>query len=614
MLFLFWDDVKFANMKKSIRNIAIIAHVDHGKTTLVDEMMKYCQLFSDHQEVETCFLDNNDQERERGITILAKNISLNYKGTKINLIDTPGHADFSGEVERILKLADGCVLLVDSYDGVMPQTRFVLQKALQAGLKPIVLVNKMDRPDGRPAEVMEMIYELFLELDVADHLLDFPVVYASGRSGWASHKIDEVGTDLEPLMETIMTKIPEPTIVEGNLQAQITSFEFSDYVGRIGVGRVYRGVLEKNKNLKMIKNKNGDQSTIQIKQLFVFEGLGKQEVDRVEAGDLCAIVGIESIEIGDMIVDFENPEALAKIEIEEPTISMSFVVNNSPFYGKEGKFVTSRHLRDYLEKAVERDVSLRIKTNQDSENDFEVSGRGVLHLSVLIENMRRSGYELAVGQPQVVNKTIDGEIHEPFEELIIEVSTDFAGKVIEQIASRKGEMQNIEYTKNGQIQTFHIPSRGIIGLRSYLLNTCSGNIVMNHRFLDYRSKKGMIEKRLNGVIISMDQGQVIPYAVANLQDRGIFFISPGEVTYTGQIVGESSKAGDLEVNLQKEKKLSNMRASGSDKALKYAPAKQMTLEESIEFIKDDELVEVTPASIRLRKRILDATERRRRQK
>jgi GTP-binding protein len=597
-------------MSQEIRNVAIIAHVDHGKTTLVDEMMKYCQLFREGQEMETCFLDNNDQERERGITILAKNIALDYKGTKINLIDTPGHADFSGEVERVLKLADGCVLLVDAHDGVMPQTKFVLRKALAVGLKPIVVVNKMDRPDGRPKEALETVYDLFLDLDVDEDALEFPIVYASGRSGWASDKIDEEGTDLEPLMETIIKTVPAPQFAEGPVQMQVTSFEFSDYVGRIGVGRVYRGTLKKNAPIKLIKNSDGSESSASIKTIYVFEGLGKKEVDEVKAGDLCAVVGIEGVEIGDTIADAEQPEALPKIEMEEPTISMSFTVNDSPFYGQEGKYVTSRHLSDYLEKALERDVSLRVEPS-DTDQSYKVFGRGVLHLSVLVENMRRADYELAVGQPQVVYKEIDGSIHEPFELLVIEVGEEHAGKVIEQLAMRKGDLQGIEYTADGQVQTFHAPSRGIIGLRSFLLNACGGNVIMNHRFLDYRPKKGNIDKRQNGVILSMDEGQVVPYAIANLQDRGVFFVSPGGVTYKGQIIGEHCKAGDIEVNIQKEKKLSNMRASGSDKALKFAPAREFTLEEALEFIGEDELVEATPTSIRMRKKILDANERKR---
>ena len=596
-----------------LRNVAIIAHVDHGKTTLVDEMMKFCQLFRDNQEVQDCFLDNNDQERERGITILAKNIALQYKNTKVNLIDTPGHADFSGEVERVLKLADGCILLVDAHDGVMPQTRFVLKKALQVGLKPIVVMNKMDRPDKRPQEALDTVYDLFLDLDVNEDVLDFPILYASGKAGWVSTEVDKPGNDLAPLMDTILEKIPAPPQQEGTTQLQFTSFEHSDYVGRIGVGRLTRGSLKINQKYKLIKNADGSTSNVTLKGLYVFDGIGKKEVDAVQINDLCAVVGLETVDIGDVLADFENPEALPKISIEEPTMSMFFTVNDSPFYGKEGKYVTSRHLKDYLEKAVEKDVSLRME-DCEQENAYKVSGRGVLHLSVLIENMRRASYELAIGPPQVIYKEIDGKKCEPFEQLVVEVSEEFAGKVIEQVAMRKGELSQMEYVTDGQIQTFTIPSRGLIGLRSFLLNTCSGNIIMNHRFLEYRPQIGNIEKRLNGVLISMDEGAAVAYAISNLQDRGIFFISPGSVVYQGQIIGECNKAGDIEVNVQKEKKLSNMRSSGADRSLRYAPAKKLTLEESLEFLAEDELVEATPQSIRIRKKALDPVQRKRRGK
>ncbi len=595
-------------MQKSIRNIAIIAHVDHGKTTLVDQLMKYCQIFRSNQEVENCFLDSNDQERERGITILSKNISLSYKNTKINLIDTPGHADFAGEVERVLSMADGCLLLIDSHDGVMPQTRFVLKKALLENLKPIIVINKMDRSDKRPKEALDTVYDLFMELDVNNEELDFPILYSSGRGGWASLEEVESGENLEPLMESILNHIPEPKVNLGSTQIQFTSFEFSDYVGRIGIGRLNRGPLNKKDPCVLIKNDDGTSSPAKIKALYVFEGLGKKEVEEVQPGDLCAIVGLDNLGIGDTLADANDPIAMPSIKVEEPTMSMSFFVNDSPFFGKEGKYVTSRHIHDYLAKAKEQDLSLHVQNN---ENSFTVFGRGILHLSVLVENMRREKYELAVGQPQVIYKTIDGSIHEPFEELIIEVNKKHAGKVIEEISLRKGMLKNIEYTNESQIQNFEIPSRGIIGLRSFLLNTCSGNIIMTHSFLDYRPKEAKIPTRLNGVIISMDQGQVVPYAVANLQERGTFFVSPGDVTYVGQIVGENAKAGDIEVNIQKEKKLSNMRASGSDKSLKFAPAKILTLEESLEFIQEDEIVEVTPKSIRLRKKILDAGKRKR---
>ncbi len=592
-----------------VRNIAIIAHVDHGKTTLVDEMMKYCQIFREGQDVEDCFLDSNDQERERGITILAKNISLNYKGTKINLVDTPGHADFSGEVERVLKLADGCVLLVDAHDGVMPQTKFVLRKALEAGLKPIVVVNKMDRDDAQPKVALRTIEDLFLDLDVDDDLLDFPIVYASGRSGWASLKEVTSGENLAPLMDTIIERIPPPAQPEGDVQMQITSFEHSDYVGRIGIGRVYRGVLKKNTPLTLIKA--GDVNVpVVIKQLMTFKGLGKEEVDSVGAGDLCAIVGLADVDIGDTIAGGEVPEALPRISVEEPTLSMVFGVNDSPLYGQEGKYVTSRHIRDFLYKAAEKDVSVRIEPTE-TENSFKVFGRGVLHISVLIENMRREGYELSVGQPQVVFKNVDGVKHEPIESLVIEAPEVYAGKVIEQVSKRKGEMLGIDYTTDGQVLNFLIPSRGLIGLRTSLLNTCGGDIVMNHRFKEYQPMKDKIEKRPNGVMVSLDAGQIIPYAINNLQDRGTFFVDPGQISYQGMIIGESNKAGDLDLNVQKEKKLSNMRSAGKDKELRIAPATRLSLEQSLEFIAEDEWVEITPKSIRLRKKILEPGKRKR---
>ncbi|MBF0430848.1 MAG: translational GTPase TypA [Fibrobacteria bacterium] len=593
---------------KNIRNIAIIAHVDHGKTTLVDTMMRFCNLFRKNQVMQDCFLDSNDQERERGITILSKNISLMYKGIKINLIDTPGHADFSGEVERILKMADGAILLVDAHDGVMPQTKFVLKKALEAKLKPLVVMNKMDRPDGRPQEALDSVYDLFIDLSQDEDALDFPVIFASGKNNWSSLDINKKGEDLAPLMDSILENIPPPEVQDGPLQMQITSFEYSDYVGRIGIGRVFRGAIHKNEKVCLLKN-NGDSTEATAKQIYVFNGLGREETDCATAGDLCAIVGIDDVGIGDTLADLEHPEAMPAITVEEPTISMVFAVNDSPFYGQEGKYVTSRHIRDYLMRSVKKDVSLRVETS-NNESHFKVFGRGILHLSVMIENMRRAGYELAVGQPQVVNKKIDGKWHEPVETLMVEVGEDFAGKVIEEIALRKGELQNIEYNNEGQVQTYIIPSRGLIGLRTTLLNSCSGDIVMHHRFLEYRAQKGEVMKRKNGVITSMDTGAVVGYALSNLQDRGTFFVSPGDVTYRGMIIGEHCKSGDVDVNIQKEKKLSNMRASGKDKELRFAPAIRFSLEEALEFIQEDEWVEVTSKSIRLRKKLLDPLARK----
>ncbi len=599
-----------SELNEKIRNVAIIAHVDHGKTTLVDQLMKFCQLFRENQEVEDCFLDNNDQERERGITILAKNISLNYGDIKINLIDTPGHSDFSGEVERVLKLADGCLLLVDAHDGVMPQTRFVLKKALQVGLKPIVVMNKMDRPDARPQEALDSVYNLFIDFNVSDEELDFPILYCSGRSGWASTDIGVKGENLGPLMEAIVNHIPGPKAPSGPVLMQITSFEYSDYLGRIGVGRVYRGELKLKSPLSLIK-RDGSSKKVMLKKLFVFEGLGKAEVESVAAGEMCAVVGVDDVEIGDSLSDWENQEALPPIPLEEPTISMMFAANDSPGFGSDGKFVTSRHLRDALFKAAERDVAVRVEPSEEREGRFKVYGRGILHLSVLIENLRRKGYELLAGQPQVVYKEIDGVLHEPVETLVVEVKEEYAGKVIEQVAKRKGELLHIDYITDGQIQNYEIPSRGLIGLRSMLLNACSGNIVMNHRFKAFQPKAGEMQGRPYGVLVSKEEGSAVPYAIANLQDRGEFFLDPGVHVYKGQIVGAHCKDGDLEVNIQKEKKLSNMRAAGSDRSLKIAPALKMTLEDALEFIESDEWVEVTPNYIRLRKMELDPLRRKR---
>ncbi|MEW5843970.1 MAG: translational GTPase TypA [Bacteroidota bacterium] len=594
---------------KEIRNIAIIAHVDHGKTTLVDQILKQCQVFRKNQVVRERFLDSNDLERERGITILAKNISIPYKDYKINLIDTPGHADFGGEVERVLKMADGVLLLVDSFEGPMPQTRFVLEKALSLHLKPIIVINKIDRPDNRPEEVLDEIYDLFIELDAHEDQLDFPVLYASGRDGWAVKDLKNKKQNLDPLLESIINDLPSPPVMEGDTQIQITTLDYSDYVGRIGIGRVFRGTLRKTEKLSIIK-RDGSIHETSPKQLFVFDGLSRIEVEEVQCGDICAIVGIEDIDIGDTIADAGNPEPLEFIEIDEPTISMTFTVNNSPFYGREGKYVTSRQLRDRLYKELEHNVAMRVH-DTSSPDSYKVSGRGILHLSILIENMRREGYELQVRDPKVIYKEINGKKAEPIEVLVVDVPTESAGKVIELVGQRRGEMVKMENKGNMNKLEFHIPTRGIVGLRTKILTATSGEGVMHHRFFQYEYFKGAINKSTNGVMISMDEGASTAYAIDSLQDRGKFFIDPGEVVYKGQIIGEHSKENDIEVNIQRGKKLSNMRASGSDKAVKITPAIKFTLEEALEYIQEDEMVEVTPKSIRLRKLHLDSNERKR---
>lgn len=594
---------------KEIRNIAIIAHVDHGKTTLVDELLKQCSVFRLNQVVRERFLDSNDLERERGITILAKNISIPYKNTKINLIDTPGHADFGGEVERVLKMADGVLLLVDAFEGPMPQTRFVLEKALALHLKPIVVINKIDRPDNRPAEVLDEIYDLFIELDAEEHQLEFPVVYASGRNGWAVKNLNDERKDLTPLLESIMNDLPSPEVNEGSTQIQITSLDYNDYVGRIGIGRVFRGTLNKNKKLSIIK-RNGTIHEVSLRQIFIFEGLNRVEVDEVQCGDICALVGVEDIDIGDTIADAENPEPMPLIAIDEPTISMTFTVNNSPFYGREGKYVTSRQLRDRLYKELESNVALRVQ-DTNSPDSYKVSGRGILHLSILIENMRREGYELQIREPKVIYKEIDGKKAEPIEVLVVDVPAESAGKVIELVGQRRGEMMKMENKGSMQKLEFHIPSRGIMGLRNKILTATSGEGIMHHRFYQYEYFKGSIGKTKNGALISMADGPSTAYAIDSLQDRGKFFIDPGENVYKGQIIGEHTKENDIEVNVQRGKKLTNMRASGSDKAVKITPAIKFSLEEALEYIVDDEMVEVTPASIRLRKLYLDPNDRKR---
>ena len=594
---------------KKIRNIAIIAHVDHGKTTLVDQILKQCAVFRSNQVVRERFLDSNDLERERGITILAKNISIPYKEYKINVIDTPGHADFGGEVERVLKMADGVLLLVDSFEGPMPQTRFVLEKALALHLKPIVVINKIDRPDNRPIEVLDEIYDLFIELDAHEDQLDFPVIYASGRDGWAIKNLKDKRENLIPLLDSIIDDLPSPPIKKGSAQIQVTTLDYNDYVGRIGIGRVFRGKLKKNEKLSIIK-RNGNIHPIAIKQLFIFEGLNRVEVEEVSCGDICAIVGIEDVDIGDTIADAENPEPLPIISIDEPTISMTFTVNNSPFYGREGKFVTSRQLRDRLFKELEHNVALRVQET-GSPDAYKVSGRGILHLSILIENMRREGYELQIREPKVIYKEIDGKKAEPIEVLVVDVPAEFAGKVIELVGQRRGEMLKMENKGNMNKLEFHIPSRGIMGLRTKVLTATQGEAIMHHRFYQYEFFKGSIGGPKNGVIISMDEGLSTAYAIDGLQDRGKFFIDPGEIVYKGQIIGEHTKENDIEVNVQRGKKLTNMRASGSDKAAKIVPAIKFSLEEALEYINDDEMVEVTPKSIRLRKLYLDSNERKR---
>lgn len=592
-----------------LRNIAIIAHVDHGKTTLVDQLLKQCQVFRNNQIIRERFLDSNDLERERGITILAKNISITYKDYKINLIDTPGHSDFGGEVERVLRMADGVLLLVDAFEGPMPQTRFVLQKALDINLKPIVVINKIDRPDNRPKEVLDEVYDLFIDLGADEHQLEFPVIYASGRSGWAVKNLSDEKIDLTPLLDSIIKDIPPPPNNEGGVQIQITSLDYNDYVGRIGVGRVFRGTLRKADKLSIIK-RNGDIHDVSIKQLFLFEGLNRVEVEEVNCGDICAIVGIEDVDIGDTIADAENPEPLPIISIDEPTISMTFMVNNSPFYGREGKFVTSRQLRDRLFKELEHNVALRVQET-NLPDAFKVSGRGILHLSILIENMRREGYELQVREPKVIYKEIDGKKAEPIEVLTVDVPSELAGKVIEIVGQRRGQLIKMESKGNLTAIEFHIPSRGIMGLRTKVLTATSGEAVMHHQFYQYEFFKGTINRVRNGVMISMGEGAATAYAIDSLQDRGKFFIEPGEVVYAGQIVGEHSKENDIEVNVQRGKKLTNMRASGSDKAVKIVPAVKFSLEEALEYIDEDEMVEVTPKSIRLRKIYLDSNERKR---
>ena len=595
---------------KELRNIAIIAHVDHGKTTLTDQIIRQSKLFRENEVVADCFLDSNDLERERGITILAKNISVEYKGIKINLLDTPGHSDFGGQVERVLKLADGVLLLVDSAEGPMPQTRFVLEKALALNLRPVVVINKLDKPDARPDEVHNKVFDLFCELNATDEQLDFPTLYASGRDGWAINNVDDERVDMTPLLDAIIKYVPAPVHREGPVQVQIATLDYSNFVGRIGIGRVYRGELDLSKPLSLIK-RDGTTMPAQVKQLFVFEGLGRREVRNVQCGDLCAIVGMGDIDISDTICDAEHPEQMPQIAIDEPTISMMFRINDSPFFGREGKYVSSRQLRERLFNETERDVALRVEETATGDA-FKVSGRGVLHLAILIETMRREGYELAVAKPQVICKEIDGVKCEPIERLTIDVPSEFAGKIIEMVGLRRGEMIEMESRGLRQVIDFFIPTRGLIGLRSRALTASQGEAVVAHVFDHYEPFRGSIPSRLNGTMVSMAGGKAVAFAIDGLQQRGEFFIDPGVDCYEGMIVGEHCKEGDLVVNVQKAKQLTNMRAAGSDRSLKIAPPRRLSLEQALEYIEDDELVEVTPQNIRLRKLYLTELERRRR--
>ncbi len=593
---------------EELRNIAIIAHVDHGKTTLVDRFIQTAQLFDDHQKMGELLLDSNDLERERGITILSKNVSVRYQGVKINVIDTPGHADFGGEVERVLKMADGVLLLVDAFEGPMPQTRFVLGKALKLGLKPIVVINKVDKENCRPDEVNEAVFELMFNLDATEEQLDFTTLYGSSKYGWMSTDWKNQTTDIDPLLDAIIEVIPAPARLEGLPQMQITSLDYSSYVGRIAIGRVYQGMIEEGKTYGLSK-RDGSVVKVKIKELFVFEGLGREKVSTVGSGEICGIVGLENFDIGDTVTDREHPEPLPRISIDEPTMSMLFTINNSPFFGKEGKFVTSRHLRERLEKETEKNLALKVQQG-NSEDKFMVFGRGVLHLSVLIETMRREGYELQVGQPQVIFKDIDGTRQEPIEHLVVESPEETTGKVIEMISQRKGELTVMQPKGDLQHLEFDIPARGLIGLRNNMLTATSGRAIMNHRFKDYQPHKGTIPGRINGSLISLEDGPSTVYSMDKLQDRGIFFIPPGQDLYTGQVIGEHTRANDLVVNVQKGKKLTNMRASGSDDNAKIPPPRTFSLEEALEYIQEDEYLEVTPKAIRMRKIYLNEHERK----
>jgi GTP-binding protein len=597
---------------KNIRNIAIIAHVDHGKTTLVDKILHHCQLFRENESKGELILDNNDLERERGITILSKNVSVPFKGNKINIIDTPGHADFGGEVERVLNMADGVLLLVDAFEGPMPQTRFVLQKAIDLKLKPIVVINKVDKENCTPEEVYEAVFDLMFELGAEEWQLDFPVLYGSAKHNWMSEDYQVQTDTVEPLIDAVIKHIPSPKVEEGTKQMLITSLDYSSFTGRIAIGRLHRGELKAADAVSLVK-RDGTVVKSKIKELHVFDGLGRKKVEQVVAGDLCAIVGLDDFEIGDTVADIASPEGLPTIAIDEPTMSMLFTINDSPFFGKEGKFVTSRHIKERLERELERNLAMRLEET-DTADKFIVYGRGVLHLSVLIETMRREGYELQIGQPQVIIKEIDGKKCEPVEELTIDLPEEVSGKAVEMVTTRKGEIVAMEPKGGRMICSFKIPSRGIIGLRNQLLTATAGEAIMNHRFIAFEPYKGDIQGRINGSLISMEKGTAIPYSLDKLQDRGKFFIYPGEEIYTGQVIGENSRADDLVVNVTKTKKLSNVRAAGSDDKVKLAPPIQFSLEEALEYIQKDEYVEVTPNSQRLRKVYLDENERKRQEK
>ncbi|MHB1920912.1 MAG: translational GTPase TypA [Chitinophagaceae bacterium] len=595
----------------NIRNIAIIAHVDHGKTTLVDKILFQTHIFRENQDKGELIMDSNDLERERGITIFSKNVSVVYKDTKINVIDTPGHADFGGEVERVLKMADGVLLLVDAFEGPMPQTRFVLQKALQLNLKPIVVINKVDKPNCRPEEVHDAVFELFFHLDATEEQLNFPTIYGSSKQGWFNTSLTPT-EDITPLLDCILDYVPEPKVEEGTVQMQITSLDYSTFLGRIAIGKIARGKFSENQPVSLVRL-DGSVTKSRIKELYIFEGLGKKKVQEVSAGDICAMVGLDDFNIGETVADFENPEGLLVTHVDEPTMNMLFSINNSPFFGRDGKFVTSRHLRDRLMKETEKNLALRV-TETDSADSFMVYGRGIMHLSVLIETMRREGYELQVGQPQVITKEIDGKKCEPFEVLVVDVPQEFSGKVIDLVTQRKGELQVMETKGDMQHLEFSIPSRGLIGLRSNMLTATAGEAVMAHRFNEYLPWKGNIPGRNAGVLVSQDTGNTTAYSIDKLQDRGNFFVDPGEEIYTGQIIGEHIRPGDLVINIIKGKKLTNMRASGSDDNAKITPKRQFSLEECMEYIQQDESIEVTPKAIRMRKSILDEEDRKRTQK
>ncbi|MBK8655584.1 MAG: translational GTPase TypA [Haliscomenobacter sp.] len=592
-----------------LRNIAIIAHVDHGKTTLVDKMIVAGHLFKDYEVPGELIMDNNDLERERGITILAKNVSIRYKDYKINIIDTPGHSDFGGEVERVLNMADGVLLLVDAFEGPMPQTRFVLQKALELGLKPIVVINKVDKENCTPDEVQEAVFDLMINLDATEEQLDFPTLFGSGKNGWMSLDWKVRTNDITPLLDAIVEYVPAPTVHEGNTQILITSLDYSNYIGRIAIGRLNRGVLKDGQIVALCK-KDGSIQKNRLRGVYVFEGFEKAKVTEVMGGEICAMVGLEGFEIGDTVADAENPEPLPPIAIDEPTMSMVFTINDSPFFGQEGKFVTSRHIKERLEKELEKNLALRVE-DTGSADSWRVFGRGVLHLAVLIETMRREGYELQIGQPQVITKRIDGVIHEPIEDLTIDLPEDVSGRAIEMVTRRKGMMQSMEPKGDRMILRFEIPSRGIIGLRSLMLTATAGEAVMTHRFMGFQPHKGEIPSRISGSLISKEPGKSIPFSINNLQERGTFFIGSNEDIYEGQVVGEHSRPGDLVINLTVTKKLTNMRASGSDEKMRLIPPRRFTLEEALEYIQEDEYVEVTPQSIRLRKIYLKEHERKR---